>query len=281
VKTMPGNTKAIVRDVNAQPAPQIFDPSKDAYDYLLGQNGAMRTLLYDANGNPLLTQANPGYVDLIDRASRILGKISADDGAIAALGALAAAAITDPAQNASVIALLKGLLKQLQGTGTGAAPVQLTGSSIQENQALPVYSAGRKIETVFTRQIRTSSGTQVYVPTPAGVKGCVVRAFIYGATGTFASGQGLAVALAFARTPTVTTLFAPSVLSERVNRQYSESTIIVYPGVTGDASDFGNFSKIKRINAQIFGSVRVNASITGTFGEGQGIDCDVTIEWLT
>jgi len=66
-------------------------------------------------------------VDVVDRAARALGKITADDNAIAALGALAAAAVTDPAASASVIALLKGLLKQLQGTGTGAAPVQLTG----------------------------------------------------------------------------------------------------------------------------------------------------------
>jgi len=162
---MPGNTKAIVRDVNAQPAPQLFDPSKDAYDYLLGQNGAMRTLLYDASGNPLLTQANPGYADLVDRAARVLGKISADDGAIAALGALAAAAITDPAQNASVIALLKGLLKQLQGAGTGATPVSLTGSNMEyygkSTDTKP--TAGVKIGSTFleidTKQVYIFDGT--------------------------------------------------------------------------------------------------------------------------
>jgi len=59
-------------------------------------------------------------------------KVTADDNTIAGLGALAAAAVTDPAASASVIALLKGMLKQLQGTGTGAAPVQLTGSNLQE-----------------------------------------------------------------------------------------------------------------------------------------------------
>lgn len=69
--------------------------------------------------------------DVTDRAARILGKITADDNAIAALGALAAAAVTDPTVSASVIALLKGLLKQLQGTGSGAAPVTLTGSSME------------------------------------------------------------------------------------------------------------------------------------------------------
>ena len=44
------------------------------------------------------------------------------------IGSLAAAAVTDPTASAALIQLLKGLLKQLQGGGTGAAPVQLTGS---------------------------------------------------------------------------------------------------------------------------------------------------------
>jgi len=44
------------------------------------------------------------------------------------IGSLAAAAVTDPTASAALIQLLKGLLKQLQGAGTGAAPVQLTGS---------------------------------------------------------------------------------------------------------------------------------------------------------
>jgi hypothetical protein len=63
-------------------------------------------------------------------------KVTADDNTIAGLGALAAAAVTDPAASASVIALLKGMLKQLQGTGTGAAPVQLTGSKVQVDTLL-------------------------------------------------------------------------------------------------------------------------------------------------
>lgn len=47
------------------------------------------------------------------------------------IGSLAAAAVTDPTASAALIQLLKGLLKQLQGGGTGAAPVQLTGSNME------------------------------------------------------------------------------------------------------------------------------------------------------
>lgn len=59
---MAGNTRAIVKDVDAKPAPQYFNPSADAYEYLCGRNGASRVELYDANGNPLLAQDNPGHV---------------------------------------------------------------------------------------------------------------------------------------------------------------------------------------------------------------------------
>ncbi len=47
------------------------------------------------------------------------------------IGAKSATAITDPTADASVIAALKGLLKQLQGTGTGNAPVRLVPRTTQ------------------------------------------------------------------------------------------------------------------------------------------------------
>lgn len=75
--------------------------------------------------------------DVVDRAARVLGKITADDSALAQLGALAAVAVTDPTAAASVIALLKGLLKQLQGSGTGAQNISLI-SSIETINTTPV-----------------------------------------------------------------------------------------------------------------------------------------------
>ena len=65
------------------------------------------------------------------------------------MGALTAAAVTDPAASAAVIQLLKGLLKQLQGAGTGAAPVQLTGSyvgySTDTKPTISNYTPGTEI----------------------------------------------------------------------------------------------------------------------------------------
>ncbi len=51
------------------------------------------------------------------------------------LGALLDAAVIDPTASASVIAALKGLIKQLQGDGTAgkSAPVALTGSTVKSD----------------------------------------------------------------------------------------------------------------------------------------------------
>lgn len=48
------------------------------------------------------------------------------------IGAPSDAAQINHADTGTIIALLKGILKQLQGAGTGAAPVQLTGRNIEE-----------------------------------------------------------------------------------------------------------------------------------------------------
>jgi len=45
-----------------------------------------------------------------------------DAGASADIGSVADAAVTDPTASASMIAALKGVIKQLQGSGSGAVP---------------------------------------------------------------------------------------------------------------------------------------------------------------
>lgn len=117
------NTQNILTDLGTKPIPQYYNPTTDAYEALEGAGGASRVLLWDATGStPLLTQTNAGYVQ-------------ANDGAIATLGNTADTAVVDPTLSASEVALLKGLMKQLQGGGTGAAPVSLTGSNVINIQA--------------------------------------------------------------------------------------------------------------------------------------------------
>lgn len=53
------------------------------------------------------------------------------DALAALIGALTATAETDPTESASLIALLKGILKQLQGDGEKPNVTQLTGSNME------------------------------------------------------------------------------------------------------------------------------------------------------
>lgn len=50
------------------------------------------------------------------------------DGSDVTKGSKSSVAVTDPTISADEIALLKGLLKQLQGNGSGATPVSINGS---------------------------------------------------------------------------------------------------------------------------------------------------------
>lgn len=53
-----------------------------------------------------------------------------DAGASADIGAVADAAVTDPTAEASIISSLKGIIKQLQGDGSGASPVSDAGGAL-------------------------------------------------------------------------------------------------------------------------------------------------------
>ena len=86
---------------------------------------AARVILASVNAKDFATQTT---------ATQILAKIisapatEAKQDALATLvGALNATPVTDPTLSASEIALLKGILKQLQGNGTGTLPVNVAG----------------------------------------------------------------------------------------------------------------------------------------------------------
>ena len=56
------NTTAIKKDVDGKPIPQLYNELLNAYEVLQGRNGASRTELYDAAGNPIdLVQLLQGH----------------------------------------------------------------------------------------------------------------------------------------------------------------------------------------------------------------------------
>ena len=156
---------------------QTANEGVGGYEKIQGSGGASKVLLWGPDGSALMTTEKPGYVDVVDRAGRSLGVVSAtnldialsvlrdaiagtgagaktqadivtslsailakvitapateakQDALAALMGPLNAAAVIDPTLSASEIALLKGILKQLQGTGAGALPTTLTGSNV-------------------------------------------------------------------------------------------------------------------------------------------------------
>ena len=56
--------KPLAKTVGSEPVPQYYGETADQYEAIKGANGAIRTMVYDASGNPLLTSTNPGSVQL-------------------------------------------------------------------------------------------------------------------------------------------------------------------------------------------------------------------------
>lgn len=48
---MAGNNKALKTDAGGQPAPQIYDPTADEYQYAVGQDGIQHIRIVDTSGN--------------------------------------------------------------------------------------------------------------------------------------------------------------------------------------------------------------------------------------
>jgi len=91
------NTQALLLDKNNKPIPQYYDPTSDSF-------------------KPLSNQ--------------IIAQIT--DGSLSTLGAKADVPVLDPSAPASTNQVLKAILAQLQGSGNGNAPVELTGSIIED-----------------------------------------------------------------------------------------------------------------------------------------------------
>jgi hypothetical protein len=82
---------SVIRDSASVPVSQYYNGTADAYEVMQGVNGAIRVLLYDTSGNPLLTTANPGYVNInslptIPAGTNMIGKVGINKGATAIAG---------------------------------------------------------------------------------------------------------------------------------------------------------------------------------------------------
>jgi hypothetical protein len=70
------NTKAIKKDVDGKPIPQVFNPTLDEYEALKGDEGAARHVIYSPDGQPIGTTGNK----LAVRASEVETLLESLDG---------------------------------------------------------------------------------------------------------------------------------------------------------------------------------------------------------
>lgn len=87
-------------------------------------------------------------------SSQIIG---INSGASEDIGAKADAAVTDPASEASIIAVLKGLLTQMQGGGSGSNPVTLTTQLSSEYDTINVSKMSKSGVTIAHNAITASA----------------------------------------------------------------------------------------------------------------------------
>ena len=136
--------------VQGRGVPLHWDEGKDDWDAPRGDNGSSRVVLYGPSGQPISTvegklavRAAELETAISNLQTALLGSQStaAKQDALAGLvGAIDAAAVSDPAAAGAVIALLKGVLSRLQAVegkidgitdGTAPAKTELTGSKIR------------------------------------------------------------------------------------------------------------------------------------------------------
>ena len=129
---------------------------------------------------------------------------------------------------------------------------------------------------IFSRSVRKSL-VSVTKSVPENAKGYIYGINIYGITGTFDAGEGLRARI-FSSYSVGNSLY--SIETERVTSSgpYSHPLIISYPGsVIGDAT---NTTNVQASGLPVSANVVFRIDITGTFGEGEGFDCEGFVNWL-
>ena len=99
-----------------------------------------------------------------------ISAVTMADGALTTLGLEADTASTDPTATATAMSFVKGLLKQLQGTGTGSVPASLTGSrGTIINHRVGITAADKLSTITITAGASATNGSLTNVSHGVGV----------------------------------------------------------------------------------------------------------------
>lgn len=165
------------------------------------------------------------------------------------------------------LAAMRGMLE------TGNAKVTLTGSIAQ---SLLQYHADLD-EVFMPRAVRQAGNENIWLSPPDGAIGVFIYAKAYSVTGQFGSNEGFYLRL---RRQSFNSVLSSDALldyaTERHQSVDSGVSIAVFPG----ANEVLEGKHIKANHPLVGGLWRLGIYVSGAFGEGEGIDCEVKGHWV-
>jgi len=155
------------------------------------------------------------------------------------------------------------------------------GVAVTENGEVKVQQTGSIVENVFQREIRNSNTNPVKLIKPVWAKGLTIVNEIYGVTGTFEVGEGISPWIFFI--PNTTSILYKTNFTKRQN--IGKQVIVIYPGHSNKPDDINIFLEgntvLEVLNMPLYlDSITIQLDITGTFGVGEGFDCEVKAYWM-
>lgn len=220
-------------------------------------------IIYDANGKPI-----PQYLDVTDNTDGTAGTMKPitknSYPEIQDVNVTNQQAFPTDYPDGAVkqeLELIKAQQQQILERLDEPIPTQLTGSNVVEQQ-------------IFTRSIRTTN-PEFNLSPPSGAQKLVILMNIYGVTGEFQANEGVSIAL----TPrTRENRSFGFLVTDKVNVGNRGVALFVGSGF-GEVADWVTTPRIHISNLPMVPSYLVRFDITGTFGQGQGIDCDMSAQW--
>ena len=138
-------------------------------------------------------------------------------------------------------------------------------------------------ETVIERKIRTEDSSRIGIQSPIGAKYALVEHFVHGVTGTFSNDEGFRLESGIVSSTGGSAGSRPLILAQtswETTPSAGGSTAIVY-GASAGIGD-GNIQRsVKFIKAPPAPNIRIQIEIAGVFEEGEGVDSEVIVTWLT
>jgi hypothetical protein len=141
-----------------------------------------------------------------------------------------------------------------------------------------------KEQVLLPRALRTATAETSSCVAPPWARGFSCYLVLYGVTGTFNTDDGVRLTLSHRVPASIATRTFRSVGTKR-HTALTTHQILFYPSMPVPDFNFvanthASTAVLSAIPLPVHGVHYFSASIKGAFGEGQGVDCSLHIEWL-